>query len=89
MASIREIDPGYAGLTSLQRSLSEAHKREFRSQRAQEATPADLMASAQRIIEASPLDRDANIELAVQNLRTGNLSESRRILERFLQSAPA
>lgn len=89
LASIREIDAGYAGLTSLQRSLSEAHKREFRSQRAQAANPADLMASARRIIEASPLDRDANIELAVQNLRTGNLSESRRILEQFLQSAPA
>ena len=90
LEAIKRIDAEYPGLASLQRSLNDAHRREFQSQREQSAAnPADLAESARRVIESSPLDRDANIELVMQNLRNGNLTESRRILNRFLEGAPA
>ncbi|OZI35723.1 capsular biosynthesis protein [Bordetella genomosp. 1] len=90
LEAIKRIDPGYPGLTSLQRSLVDAHRREFQSQREQGSTSAaDLEASARRVIETNPRDRDANIELVMQSLRNGNLTESRRILDRFLEGTPA
>ena len=86
---IQAIDPTYQGLISLQRSLADAHKREFLARRSSAASPDDVIASAQRVIQASPMDREANIELAMQNLKNGNVAESRRILDRFLQGASA
>ncbi|WP_326491142.1 capsular biosynthesis protein [Achromobacter deleyi] len=86
---IQSIDPSYQGLISLQRSLADAHKREFLARRSNAANADDVIASAQRVIQASPMDREANIELAMQNLKNGNVAESRRILDRFLQGSPA
>ncbi|MGY6269122.1 capsular biosynthesis protein [Achromobacter denitrificans] len=86
---IQSIDPSYQGLISLQRSLADAHKREFLTRRSNAANADDVIASAQRVIQTSPLDREANIELAMHSLKNGNVAESRRILDRFLQSNPA
>jgi len=86
---IQSIDPSYQGLISLQRSLADAHKREFLARRSNSANADDVIASAQRVIQTSPMDREANIELAMHNLKNGNVAESRRILDRFLQSNPA
>lgn len=83
---IRSIDPSYQGLTSLQRSLADAHKREFLTSRSNAANADEVIASAERVIQTSPMDREANIELAMHNLKNGNVAESRRILDRFLQS---
>ncbi|ASC67620.1 capsular biosynthesis protein [Achromobacter denitrificans] len=86
---IQSIDPSYQGLISLQRSLADAHKREFLARRSNSANADDVIASAQRVIQTSPMDREANIELAMHNLKNGNVAESRRILDRFLQSNAA
>ncbi len=87
MASSRSIRP--TRLISLQRSLADAHKREFLARRSNSANADDVIASAQRVIQTSPMDREANIELAMHNLKNGNVAESRRILDRFLQSNAA
>lgn len=87
--AIRAIDPAYAGLPSLQRTLSDAHKREFQDQRQQSKDQGEVIASARRVIESNPMDREANVELVMQSLRTGNLNEGRRLLERFMENAPA
>ncbi len=87
--AIRSIDPAYAGLASLQRTLSDAHKREFQDQRQQSSDQSEVIASARRVIESNPLDREANVELVMQSLRTGNLGEGRRLLKRFMENSPA
>ncbi|EWM41035.1 hypothetical protein D555_3680 [Bordetella holmesii 35009] len=89
VGAIRAIDPTYAGLPSLQRTLSDAHKREFQDQRQQSKDQNEVIASAKRVIESNPMDREANVELVMQSLRTGNLNEGRRLLERFMENAPA
>ncbi|KCB43040.1 hypothetical protein L538_2248 [Bordetella hinzii 4161] len=88
LSAIRSIDPAYAGLASLQRTLSDAHKREFQDQRQQSGDHNEVIASARRVIESNPLDREANVELVMQSLRTGNLGEGRRLLERFMENSP-
>ncbi|MFC4297924.1 capsular biosynthesis protein [Castellaniella hirudinis] len=86
---IQSIDPAYQGLVSLRRSLADAHKREFLARRSNSADADEVIASAQRVIQTSPMDREANIELAMHKLRNGDVAESRRILDRFLQGSPA
>lgn len=86
---IESIDPSYQGLISLQRSLADANKREFLTRRSNSTNTEEVIASAERVIQTSPMDREANIELAMHNLKNGNIEESRRILDRFLQANPA
>lgn len=53
LSAIRSIDPAYAGLASLQRTLSDAHKREFQDQRQQSGDHNEVIASARRVIESN------------------------------------